>query len=74
MLKLQRQTDNKVELTLDGVNSIKDLLNDHLRERDHEMAKMQLQLQRQNGKEWLTENIDMSLTDFVPQSRAYRLS
>jgi hypothetical protein len=59
MLKLQRQTDNKVELTLDGVNSIKDLLNDDLRERDHEMAKMQLQLQRQNGKEWLTENIDI---------------
>jgi hypothetical protein len=59
MLKLQRQTDYKVELTLDGVNSIKDLLNDDLRERDHEMAKMQLQLQRQNGKEWLTENIDI---------------
>ncbi|CEN59819.1 hypothetical protein ASPCAL02260 [Aspergillus calidoustus] len=48
MLKLQRQTDYKLELTLDGVNSIKDLLNDDLRERDHEMAKMQLQLQRQN--------------------------
>ncbi|KAL2799442.1 hypothetical protein BJX66DRAFT_332929 [Aspergillus keveii] len=48
ILKLQRQTDDKVELTLEGVNSIKDMLNEHLKERDIEMAKMQLQLQWQN--------------------------
>ncbi|KAL3451096.1 hypothetical protein BJX65DRAFT_304503 [Aspergillus insuetus] len=48
ILKLQRQTDNKVELTLEGVNSIKDMLNEHLKERDIEMAKMKLQLQWQN--------------------------
>jgi hypothetical protein len=47
-----------VELTLEGVNSIKDMLNEHLKERDIEMAKMQLQLQWQNGKKILTESTD----------------
>ncbi|KAL2837694.1 hypothetical protein BJY01DRAFT_237764 [Aspergillus pseudoustus] len=39
-----------VHLTLDGVNSIKDLLSEHLRERDTEIAKIRLQLHWQNSQ------------------------
>lgn len=57
MLELQRDTVDGVHLTLEGVNSIKNLLNEYQRQRDNEIAKrddeiakIQSQLHWQHGK------------------------